>query len=215
MTVNSRKSWSLGALARVSLLGFVLLAVLVRQGTTLALDRQVTRAVQRPASSALLGLLEAVSWPGYLPQGIVIGLLIAAAFALARRWPESGMVVLAILTFPLTLLVKGLVARPRPSAALDGVVVHVAASGTGFPSAHVLCYMALGGFLAYLAATRLRGALRPVLLTLALALLVLIGPARIYLGEHWFTDVLASYLLGLAFLVGILALYRWSVGRGA
>jgi undecaprenyl-diphosphatase len=39
-------------------------------------------------------------------------------------------------------------------------------------------------------------------------LLALVGPSRIYLGHHWFTDVLASYLLGLCYLVGITAIYR-------
>jgi membrane-associated phospholipid phosphatase len=31
-------------------------------------------------------------------------------------------------------------------------------------------------------------------------LVVLIGMAGIYLGDHWATDVLASYLIGLALL---------------
>jgi membrane-associated phospholipid phosphatase len=210
MIIKSRLTWPL---ALIGLVGFLVLVLLVGQGATLDFDRQVTHAFQRPDPPGLLGLMEAVSWPGDLPQGLAIGLLIAAAFALARRWAASAASLLALLTFPLTLIVKGFVARPRPSADLDGVIIHAAASGTGFPSAHVLCYMALGGFLAYLAATRLRGPLRPILLALALALLLLIGPARIYLGEHWFADVLASYFLGLTCLVALIALYRWAEGR--
>ena len=205
----------LAAIALAGLAGFLVLLLLVRQEATLALDREVTRALQRLDPPGLLGLMEAISWPGDLPQCIPIGLLIAAAFALARRWPESGMILLGLLTLPLSLPIKDIAARPRPSADRDGVIVHAIASGSGFPSAHVLSYVAVGGFLAYLAATRLRGPLRPTLLALAYTTLILIGPARIYLGEHWFVDVLASYLLGLTCLVALIALFRKVVERGA
>ncbi len=41
-----------------------------------------------------------------------------------------------------------------------------------------------------------------------LAMVGLIGPSRIYEGRHWPTDVVASYLLGTAYVVGLARLYR-------
>ena len=44
-------------------------------------------------------------------------------------------------------------------------------------------------------------------------LVLLIGVSRIYVGEHWASDVLGAYLLGSLTLVGILQLYRWGKPR--
>jgi undecaprenyl-diphosphatase len=72
-------------------------------------------------------------------------------------------------------------------------------------------YVGFYGFLFYLAYTRLRrGRLRTLLLWLLGALILLVGPSRVYLGHHWPSDVLASYALGLAYLV---LLVRWYARR--
>jgi membrane-associated phospholipid phosphatase len=43
----------------------------------------------------------------------------------------------------------------------------------------------------------------------------LVGPSRIQQGHHWFTDVVASYLLGTSYLIGVAALYRRMKARRA
>ncbi len=45
------------------------------------------------------------------------------------------------------------------------------------------------------------------LLALPVPFIVLIGPARIYLGDHWASDVLGSYLFGSGWFGLSLALY--------
>ena len=39
-------------------------------------------------------------------------------------------------------------------------------------------------------------------------LIAAVGPSRIAMGHHWASDVLASYCLGTAFLIGHIGLYR-------
>ena len=46
-----------------------------------------------------------------------------------------------------------------------------------------------------------------------LAMLGLVGPSRIYEGHHWPTDVAASYLLGMAYVIELTALYRRVTAR--
>ena len=44
------------------------------------------------------------------------------------------------------------------------------------------------------------GLLKRVLQIILISPILLIGLSRVYLGEHWFSDVLGSYLLGIAWL---------------
>jgi undecaprenyl-diphosphatase len=65
--------------------------------------------------------------------------------------------------------------------------------GTSFPSGHVLIYTGIYGFLAFLINTLVRPALpRRIANAMLISLIGLVGPSRIYLGHHWFTDVFAS-----------------------
>jgi undecaprenyl-diphosphatase len=50
--------------------------------------------------------------------------------------------------------------------------------------------------------------MRRAAVTFLVGLIALVGPSRIYLGHHWFTDVMASYLLGVSYLLGLMSLYR-------
>jgi membrane-associated phospholipid phosphatase len=82
------------------------------------------------------------------------------------------------------------------------------AGGHSFPSGHTLFYVTFFGFLAYLAYAQLKpGRIRIVVLSLTGLLIVLIGPSRIWMGQHWVSDVLASYALGLTYLVFLIEIY--------
>jgi undecaprenyl-diphosphatase len=85
---------------------------------------------------------------------------------------------------------------------------------TSFPSGHVVTYTAFFGFLWFMAYTVLKHSWqRTALLFLLGGLVVLVGPSRIYLGEHWFSDVIGAYLLGSLWLSLSIYLYRWGKPR--
>jgi undecaprenyl-diphosphatase len=58
-----------------------------------------------------------------------------------------------------------------------------------------------------------RSAWRTGLLVILGSLIVLVGASRIYLGQHWPSDVLGAYLLGSLTLVVIIWFYRWGKKR--
>src|SRR4030095_6535129 len=88
-------------------------------------------------------------------------------------------------------LIKLLVIRPRPSS--DLVHVFSQLSTASFPSGHVLLATGFYGFLGFLMYTLLKQSWYRVLGLCAVALIViLMGPSRIYLGQHWFTAAMGS-----------------------
>jgi undecaprenyl-diphosphatase len=95
-------------------------------------------------------------------------------------------------------LVKIEVARARPP--LENMLIPLPA-GYSFPSGHALAGVELYGVLAFLLVCELCVAWQKALvIVLAVALAVLIGVSRVYLGVHWPSDVLASWLIGGAWL---------------
>ena len=75
-------------------------------------------------------------------------------------------------------------------------------------------YLGFFGFLGFLSFSLLKPSLKRWLFMLLIgSLIALIGISRIYLGEHWASDVLGSYLLGALSLVVIIQVYRWGKTR--
>jgi undecaprenyl-diphosphatase len=99
--------------------------------------------------------------------------------------------------------------RPRPVAGTDLRVVAAPLGGSSFPSGHVITYAGVYGFSAYLVYVLVPNAgVRRVGVAGLVGLVALVGPSRIHQGHHWLTDVVASYLLGTSYLIGVAAVYR-------
>ena len=202
-------AWWVPTLIPAALLGFMLVLVLVQFRNPTALDRWATHTLQRARDPFVSDLMIAVTWLGWQPQQAVIAAAALVVLLARRRRLEGAFLVLALILGALNDLVKLAILRPRPSAALDDIFVHGHVRGTSFPSGHVVTYVLFYGFLAYLTHAGVRHAgTRRTLLTLELGLIALIGPSRVYLGHHWFTDTLAAYLLGGAALLTLIVAYR-------
>ena len=93
--------------------------------------------------------------------------------------------------------IKQIIQRPRP-------VGHriIDESGYSLPSGHSMVSMAFYGFLIYLIYKNVKNKyLKTVLIVLLTILIISIGVSRIYLGVHYVSDVLAGFLVAIAYLV--------------
>lgn len=132
--------------------------------------------------------------------------LIGALLLVGHRW-EALAVLAALLPRGFHTLVKDAVDRPRP----DATLVHVTerADGSSFPSGHTVSTAVLFGVLFFVVPRVVREPLlRAMLQVFCLVVLAAAGPARVYVGVHWPSDVLGGYLLAFLALLPVVALLR-------
>ncbi len=142
-------------------------------------------------------------WPYYI--GIVLGVLL---WLIRIGRPRLAvLLVIATLAQPLSGVVKEIVGRQRPLP--TAVDVWETLGDHSFPSGHALGAVLLFGFLLFAVEECLANvAVRRLVQAACLAVIVLMGVARVELGAHWPTDVLGGYLMGLLILMPLVWLYR-------
>lgn len=102
-----------------------------------------------------------------------------------------------IISTLLNVILKNIVQRPRP----EGYRL-IDESGYSFPSGHSMVNTAFYGLLIYLVLRNVKNSkLKYTLVTLISLLIIGIGFSRIYLGVHYASDVLAGFLISVAYLV--------------
>lgn len=75
-------------------------------------------------------------------------------------------------------------------------------SGYSFPSGHAMASLAFYGLLIYIIKRLVKNKyLKILLITLNIAIIILIGVSRIYLGVHYLSDVLTGYSISIIYLL--------------
>jgi undecaprenyl-diphosphatase len=75
-------------------------------------------------------------------------------------------------------------------------------------------YVGFFGFMWFLVYTLYKRSWRRTALLILLSVFIaFVGASRIYLGQHWPSDVLGAYLLGTLTLAAVIWFYRWGKKR--
>jgi membrane-associated phospholipid phosphatase len=184
-----------------------------RNPATRALDDNIMSWFVVHATPLLTTIARAVTFfgsVGFLSFGsVVIGVILAlrrSFYRLLALGLAAGGGAL------LNLALKHLFHRHRP--VLENPLVTL--SSYGFPSGHTMGATILYGVLALIVTYWMRSWSHRVLTGwLAAFVIGLIGLSRIYLGAHYFTDVIGAIAVGLAWLAfcwtGVETLRRWRV----
>ena len=146
--------------------------------------------------------LVAVTELGDAQVVIPVAVAAAVAFLAVGNWRAAKYLLVVFLGASAWVdLVKLLLQRSRP------VDLYSGASSFSFPSGHATISIALYGFLALLLQRDASPGLRRALTGATLALVVLIAFSRMYLGAHWFSDVLAGLSFGAAWVAMLAIAY--------
>ena len=198
---------------------FIRLATKVKGGATKELDETILRMLRHRDNLAIPRGPKWLSQASHditslgsgtnltLASGIAVGFL-----CLQRRFRAAGFLVVSLGSgLMLSYLLKNFFLRERPT-----VVPRLTHFDPGsFPSGHsmgaALVYLTLGGILSRQTRRLLKKA---YFLSIALALSVLVGISRIYLGVHFPSDVLAGWAVGSLWSAICTQTARWLQREG-
>jgi undecaprenyl-diphosphatase len=138
---------------------------------------------------------------------IVAGIIMLVLALRRRSWTPVILIAAAAAgSLLMTVAGKQLIGRARPPLA-DAVPPYE--HSASFPSGHALNAVVIAGVVAYLLVLRQHSP-GARMLTIAVAALfaLTIGLSRVFLGHHWFTDVLAAWTLGAAWLALVITAHR-------
>lgn len=208
-TESRRRGWAPGWAARApialvlgfliaaaSLAGFADVAEDLAEPQAIALDHGVLAFFEARRTPAATDAMRALSILGDARFILPLATIVAILLARRRQWAEAGIFVILVAGAALlNVELKHLFHRARPPGAT------YAAYGYSFPSWHAMVSLCVYGYLAHLVLETEWPTPQRAAAAAGLALLVLaIGASRLYLGVHWATDVIAGYLVALAWL---------------
>lgn len=176
------------------------------EGDLHGFDRAILLALRRPDDPAnplgplwlQVGARDVTSLGS--PAVLTLVTLAALGFlALKRQWGAALFVIGSICGgTAVSFALKELVQRPRP----DFVAAVAQTQTYSFPSGHAflsaVTFLTLG---ALLARVQRQAEVKIYLLAVAIAITVLVGISRVYIGAHWPTDVLAGWCAGAAWAI--------------
>lgn len=185
---------------------FFSLLIFVSVFPVLGIDVFISRTIQSIHFPFFQILMSDVS---YLGDSLLFEVLIALTVFVQMfvGWRIEALLTLAdiISGTILGILFKDIASRPRPDVSL--VNAYQVFPDKSFPSLHVVTYTVFFGYILYLATQKIHNKFAKVtLITVSILMIGLVGLSRIYLGAHWFTDVIGGYLLSLVILLVIINL---------
>ena len=182
----------------ILLLLFLLVTAMMISGKMSVIDEQVYQFLASYVSPELTRINIAVSWIGdaYFMVPVVLFLMICPATRKVFAIPVPTTCLISLFA---NRILKLIFERPRPE------INHLVEVGHySFPSGHAMNNMAFYTILVLLICRYAKKTSTKLSCFFgAYALVLAIGISRIYLGVHYFSDIIAGYLLGLAIAITV------------
>lgn len=195
---DRRRLFTLVGALVLAFAGLSVVVALIPAGT---FDIAFSENIQRYDHPVFDKLMKFTSWFGYGWQTAVTVFSTAAIFFLTKQHREGWYTILTALCLVPVFALKFAFGRERPATVLFDLVTNT--QYQSFPSGHVALYVCFFGFIAFLM-NRMEhypNWLRWGVGGFCIAIILLVPFSRVYLGAHWFTDVLGGFIVGLLCLL--------------
>ncbi len=179
----------------ISFIIFIILSILVLSKKDIAIDALVYNKISSLIKNNLTNNIKLLT---YLGSGVVvIGITVfVIIFFKNKKYGLFLSIDLALITI-IQIILKNIFTRSRP---LD--IVLIKEKGYSFPSGHSLTSMAFYGLIIYLIYnSKLKRQEKIIYITLFSIFILIVGLSRIYLGVHFFTDVVGGFTFSICFLI--------------
>lgn len=175
---------------------FLLLTSFVLSNRSAHWDYYVSDVLQHQQHSLLDYIMKGFSWLGRVRVAFFAICLTSLLFLICGKEKEAVMIFSTILTGAISWTLKMLIDRPRPGE--DMVRIIEETKYQSFPSGHVLFYTVFFGMLSIIVfySQRINKRVKTVMISLLIFAVICGAVSRIYLGAHWFTDILGGFIVG-------------------
>lgn len=179
----------------LSFIIFIVLSILVLTRNDIHIDSTIYGFISKYISNNLTSNVKILTNLG--SALIVISIVvIVLIFYKNKRYGLFMSINLITITL-LQLILKSIFARSRP---VD--INLIEETGYSFPSGHSLTVMAFYGFIIYLIyISKLNKKSKILYISLFSLIILVVGLSRVYLGVHFFTDVLGAFTFALSYLI--------------
>lgn len=177
----------------LSLILFIILSILVLTKKDIYLDSVVYNFMSKYISDNLTNVIKYLTYIGSAVAVISITLFTLIIFK-NKKYSFYMALNLVLITI-LQIILKNIFTRDRP---LD--INLITETGYSFPSGHSLTAFAFYGFIIYLIyISNIKN--KKIHIILFSILIFITGLSRIYLGVHYFTDVIGGFTFSLLYLI--------------
>lgn len=206
--IRNRSYWPY-YLAALACALFLLVLINVRiDGRLFTIDQAIYRQLQLLRTPSLDDILITVTQLGDTFMVTVIAAVVALRLLVSRSWRTAAYWLLTITGAGLiNTAIKANIVRTRP-----GDMMYSGWTAYSFPSGHTTSNLVLYGLLCILIYPCIKKHTTRILtVCTAMGFALLVAASRIYLGAHWFSDVLGGMLLST--LILCIAGTRYHTGK--
>jgi membrane-associated phospholipid phosphatase len=186
------------------LLLFIIIAVV--SGISFPGDASFNQWINEIQSPFLDSSMPLISYPGAFPYCITFSLLVGLIFWLFKKKIEALFIIIVpYIGVCISYTLKFLIDRPRP---VDDLLEN------SFPSGHTIYTSILMGLIIYFLPQFVKNKIACITLqTVAGLVIALMGFSRLYLQQHWLSDIISSLIIGILVLVPAIILYKYVIKR--
>lgn len=180
-------------LCLISFIIFIILSILVLTKNDIYIDNVVYKFVSKFIFDDLTSVIKILTNIG----GALVVIIITIITLIKNRKYGTYMTINLILITIFQIILKHIFLRNRPAD-----INLIEETGYSFPSGHSLTAMAFYGFIIYLVyISNINKRSKIIYISLFSIFILIVGLSRIYLGVHFFTDVMGAFTFSFSYLV--------------